>query len=175
MRKREGIEPRYGYEIGGADVVSFTEGNIPGAQTALAPANLPGSQTVARHQGRDGNAGGPIGSSKDGRRVAQPGNREEARQPMGSRMSPYERRRRVTPLEQRGAQTVDRLPAPPPTRRGRATATTGVERRATRARREPQTRYTALMHHCTVDNLRACFAALDGTKAPGVAGVTKAR
>jgi group II intron reverse transcriptase/maturase len=29
------------------------------------------------------------------------------------------------------------------------------------------------MHHFTVENLRACFAALDGTKAPGVDGVTK--
>jgi RNA-directed DNA polymerase len=31
------------------------------------------------------------------------------------------------------------------------------------------------MHHFTVDNLRACFEALDGTKAPGVDGVSKAR
>ncbi|HSF33595.1 MAG TPA: hypothetical protein VLK82_24395 [Candidatus Tectomicrobia bacterium] len=30
------------------------------------------------------------------------------------------------------------------------------------------------MHHCTVDNLRACFEALEGTKAPGVEGITKA-
>jgi RNA-directed DNA polymerase len=30
------------------------------------------------------------------------------------------------------------------------------------------------MHHCTGDNRRACFAALDGSKAPGVDGVTKA-
>jgi RNA-directed DNA polymerase len=30
------------------------------------------------------------------------------------------------------------------------------------------------MHHFTVDNLRACFEALDGTKAPGVDGITKA-
>jgi retron-type reverse transcriptase len=30
------------------------------------------------------------------------------------------------------------------------------------------------MHHFTVDNLRACFRALDGTKAPRVDGVTKA-
>ena len=175
MRKCEGIEPRYGYEIVGADVVSFTEGNIQGAQTAMAPANLPGSKTVARHQGRDGNSGGPIGSSKDGRRVAQPDNREEARQPMGSRMSPYERRRRVTPLEQRGAQTVDRLTATPPTRRGGATATTSVESIASRARRVPGATFTALMHHFTVDNLRACFEALDGTKAPGIDGVTKER
>jgi RNA-directed DNA polymerase len=31
------------------------------------------------------------------------------------------------------------------------------------------------MHHVTVDNLRACFEALDGTKALGVDGVTQAR
>jgi retron-type reverse transcriptase len=30
------------------------------------------------------------------------------------------------------------------------------------------------MHHYTVDNLRACFMALEVTKAPGVDGVTKA-
>jgi retron-type reverse transcriptase len=30
------------------------------------------------------------------------------------------------------------------------------------------------MHHFSVDNLRACFEALDGKKAPGVDGVTKA-
>jgi RNA-directed DNA polymerase len=30
------------------------------------------------------------------------------------------------------------------------------------------------MHHFTVENLRACFEALDGTKAPGVDGITKA-
>jgi RNA-directed DNA polymerase len=30
------------------------------------------------------------------------------------------------------------------------------------------------MHHVTVDSLRACFEALDGSKAPGVDGVTKA-
>ena len=30
------------------------------------------------------------------------------------------------------------------------------------------------MHHVTVDNVRACFEALDGTKAPGVDGITKA-
>jgi retron-type reverse transcriptase len=30
------------------------------------------------------------------------------------------------------------------------------------------------MHHFTVDTLRACFVALDGTKAPGVDGIPKA-
>src|ERR671914_472184 len=106
---------------------------------------------------------------------AQPANRKEARRPMGSRMSPYERGRGVTPMEQRGAHAAARSTATPSTRRGGSAATTGVERIASRARREPQTRSTSLMHHFTVDNLRACFEALDGTRAPGVDGVTKAR
>src|SRR5262249_46845668 len=59
------------------------------------------------------------------------------------------------------------------TRRGGTTTTTGIERIAQRARSQPEAPFTALMHHFTVDNLRACFAALDGTKAPGVDGVTK--
>lgn len=42
-----------------------------------------------------------------------------------------------------------------------------------RARQESQTRYTSLMHHFTVANLRACFESLDGKKATGVDGVTK--
>jgi retron-type reverse transcriptase len=53
-------------------------------------------------------------------------------------------------------------------------ATTGVERIAHRARQAPHTRFTSLMHHFTVDNLRACFASLDAKKATGVDGVTKA-
>lgn len=78
------------------------------------------------------------------------------------------------PTEQRGTHTAARSMATPPTPSGGRAATTGVERIASRARREPQTRYTALMHHYTVDNLRACFETLDGTKAPGSDGVTKA-
>jgi RNA-directed DNA polymerase len=51
--------------------------------------------------------------------------------------------------------------------------TTGIERITRRARNQPTTTYTSLMHHYIVDNLRACFAALEATKAPGVDGVTK--
>ena len=61
----------------------------------------------------------------------------------------------------------------PPPRDGPAT-NTGIDRIANRARKDPQTRYTSLMHHFTVDNLRACFESLDGKKAIGVDGVTKA-
>jgi hypothetical protein len=64
MRKREGIEPRYGRETVGADVVSNTEGHIDGAALAMAPANPPGSETGARHHGKAGNSGGPLGSSR---------------------------------------------------------------------------------------------------------------
>ncbi len=174
MRKREGIEPRNKYETVGADVISGAEGNIKGAQAALAPANPPGSKTVARHQGRVGNSGGPMGSSMEGSRVAQPANREEARRSIGSRMSPYERGGGVTPTEQRGAHTVARSMATPPTPRGGHATATGVERIAKRARREAETSFTTLMHHFSVDNLRACFVSLDGKKAAGVDGVTKA-
>ena len=80
-------------------------------------------------------------------------------------MPPYERRGGGTPTEQREAQRGAR---------SKATPATGIERIATRARQAPQTRYTALMHHFTVDSLRACFEALDGSKAPGGDGVTKA-
>ncbi|HSF33096.1 MAG TPA: group II intron reverse transcriptase/maturase, partial [Candidatus Tectomicrobia bacterium] len=78
-------------------------------------------------------------------------------------------------MEQRGAHTGARSTGTPPTRSGGHAATTGVERIAARARKQPEAPFTALMHHCTVDNLRACFAALEGTKAPGVDGVTTAR
>ena len=88
-------------------------------------------------------------------------------------MPSYERRSGVTPAKQRGAQPVARSMATSATRRGGATTITGVERIAQRARSQPTAPFTALMHHFTVDNLRACFTALDGTKAPGVDGVTK--
>ena len=90
MRKREGIEPRYGQKNVGADVVSKTEGHINGAAMAMALANPPGSKTGARHYGRVENSGDPLGSSTEGRRVAQPAHREETQRPKGSRMSPYE-------------------------------------------------------------------------------------
>ncbi len=63
MRKREGMEPRHGREIVGADVVSKTEGHIKGAARAMAPQNPPGSETGARYHGKVGNSGDPLGSS----------------------------------------------------------------------------------------------------------------
>src|SRR5262249_53771600 len=96
--------------------------------------------------------------------------------PMVQRKSdvPIVVRKWVTPMERRGTHTGDRSMATSTTRRGGEVATTGVERIAQRARQEPHTRYTSLMHHFTVDNLRACFESLDGKKATGVDGVTKA-
>ena len=57
---------------------------------------------------------------------------------------------------------------------GGATATTTVERIGSRARSHAEEPFTALMHHFSVDNLRACFKSLDGRKAIGVDRVTKA-
>ena len=52
--------------------------------------------------------------------------------------------------------------------------TTGIERIAKRARSQPTSEFTTLMHHYTVENLRTCFEVLDGKKALGVDGVSKA-
>src|SRR4029453_19588706 len=133
-----------------------------------------GAKAGARGCGRGGNSGDPLDSSKEGGRMVQPAHWQALQRSRGSRMSPYERRSGVTPAEQRGAQSADHAMATPSTRRGGATTTTGIEWRAQRARSQPATLFTALMHHCTVDNLRACFEALDGTKAPGVDGMTTA-
>ena len=78
-------------------------------------------------------------------------------------------------MERRGTDTVTRLMETPSTLRGGATAATGVERIASWARSHPEEPLTALMHHFSVENLRACFESLDGTKALGVDGVTKAQ
>ncbi|MBW4550655.1 MAG: hypothetical protein KME35_06035 [Aphanocapsa sp. GSE-SYN-MK-11-07L] len=51
---------------------------------------------------------------------------------------------------------------------------TGIERIARRASSQPAPEFTTLMHHYTVENLRACFVALAEKKAPGVDGVSKA-
>ena len=59
------------------------------------------------------------------------------------------------------------------THRGGSMATTGVEQIASRARSNHDELFTALMHHFSVENLRACFESLDGNKALGVDGVSK--
>jgi RNA-directed DNA polymerase len=51
---------------------------------------------------------------------------------------------------------------------------TDLTRIGERARKEPGLVFTSLYHHiCDVDNLRACYDALDADKATGVDGVTK--
>lgn len=40
---------------------------------------------------------------------------------------------------------------------------------------DPDKRFECLMHHFNVESLAACFHALDGTKAGGIDGVTKAQ
>jgi group II intron reverse transcriptase/maturase len=51
---------------------------------------------------------------------------------------------------------------------------TDLTRIREKARKEPDLVFTSLYHHiCDVDNLRACYDALDANKATGVDGVTK--
>src|SRR5918992_377889 len=173
MRTREGIEPRDERIIVGADLVSNREGSIRGAN-GQGPREPTGVEDRGTSAGQDRELGRSDALLQLGGRAAQPAHREEAQGRSGSRMPPYERGRGVMPAEQRGAHGATDLRATPSTHRGGATATTGIESIARRARREPGATSTALMHHFTVENLRACFEALDGMKAPGIDGVTKA-
>jgi len=51
---------------------------------------------------------------------------------------------------------------------------TDLSRIGERARKEPDLVFTTLYHHVTdVDNLRACYEAIDGNKAVGIDGITK--
>lgn len=59
-------------------------------------------------------------------------------------------------MERRGAQRVNCEMETLPTPRGGTMATTGIEQIARRASREPAMVFTALMHHFSVKNLRAC-------------------
>ena len=172
MRKREGIEPRNICKPWVPTPLVRRKAK-PEEPRAKAPEGPPGSETVACQQGIVGNSGDPMCSSgTTGGRVAQPANREETRRQMGSRMSPYERGSGVTPAEQRGAHPAADSMETSSTHRGGKRAETGVESIARRARRHPTEKFTALMHHYTEENLRACFESLKKTEATGVDGVT---
>jgi RNA-directed DNA polymerase len=174
MRQREGLEPRDERRSGGADLRSNREGHIQGAQGqgSREPTGV-GDRGTSAGQARE--LGRSDALLQSGGRAVPSAHREEAQRRIGSRMPPYEPGRGGTPAEHRGAQGVTDVRATPSTRRGGATATTGIESIARRARGEPGVKFTTLMPHCTVDNLRACVEALEGTTAPGIDGVTKAR
>jgi RNA-directed DNA polymerase len=161
MRKREGIEPRDEQRIVGADLLSNREGHIQGAQGqgSREPTGVGDRGTSA---GQDRELGRSDALLQSGGRAVQSAHREDAQRRIGRRMPLDEQGRGVTPAEQRGAHGAKDLRATPSTRRGGATATTGIESIARRARGEPGGKFTTLMHHFTVENLRACFEALDG-------------
>jgi RNA-directed DNA polymerase len=54
------------------------------------------------------------------------------------------------------------------------TTATQLTRRAWLSARDPQKTFHRLMHHFNETSLKACFHQLDGTKAVGADGVTKA-
>ena len=76
------------------------------------------------------------------------------------------------PLE--GRAGIERNPGGPSTGRtqSRGTVSQGAERIGQFIAREPQEKLTALLHHITVDALRAAYYGLKPDSAPGVDGVT---
>jgi hypothetical protein len=51
---------------------------------------------------------------------------------------------------------------------------TKLKRIAWLSARDPHKRFACLMHHVNEESLAACFHELDGKKAVGIAGVSKA-
>ena len=76
------------------------------------------------------------------------------------------------PLERRAG--IERNPGGPSTGRtqSRGTVSQGAERIGQFIARNPQEKLTALLHHITVDALRAAYYGLKPESAPGVDGVT---
>ncbi|MBD2466013.1 hypothetical protein H6G89_34060 [Oscillatoria sp. FACHB-1407] len=65
MRQREGIEPRYEMKLWMPTLLAKRKAT-PREPIATALEGPPGSKTVARYQGKAGNSGDPIDSSKTG-------------------------------------------------------------------------------------------------------------
>lgn len=79
------------------------------------------------------------------------------------------------PVEGRRPTKGNALPSAAPRTQSRATASTGSQRVREVARRDRRARFTCLLHHVTVDLLRASFYGLQRQAAPGVDGVTWAQ
>jgi RNA-directed DNA polymerase len=75
-------------------------------------------------------------------------------------------------VEERGPAEGNTASSTHPGRRAGQGAPSGLERVREVARRDKETRFTALLHHVTVDRLRAAYRAIRPQAAPGVDGVT---
>lgn len=89
-------------------------------------------------------------------------------------MRSYERGRRVTPSEQRGAPTEPGARETPFRLRAESTADTKLAQIAKRAQDDPKLKFTTVMHHFSAANLEQCYRELEGNKALGVDGISKA-
>src|SRR6516165_6270149 len=75
-------------------------------------------------------------------------------------------------VEGRRPAKVNALPQAPCRTQSRVDGSSGLQRVREAARRDKRARFTALLHHVTVDLLRDSFYALKRQAAPGVDGVT---
>jgi RNA-directed DNA polymerase len=76
------------------------------------------------------------------------------------------------PLEGRGRTKENTLKPDTGSTQSEQTEVTGLERVRQRAKQDKQVRFTALLHHLTVDRLQASFRRLKTKAAPGVDGLT---
>ena len=76
------------------------------------------------------------------------------------------------PAEGRGLTKGNALQTTAPRTQCRSRASSGLQRVREAAQTDKDTRFTALLHHVTVDRLRASYYALKRSAAPGVDGMT---
>ena len=78
------------------------------------------------------------------------------------------------PMEPRESRRVNRFElTPEPCSHGPYAGYTGLDRINSAARRKPELKFAALLHHLNPGNLRQAFRQLDGSKAVGIDQVTK--
>lgn len=85
---------------------------------------------------------------------------------------PNKGRRPAEAVEERRPTEGNMVQAPAPSTQSETGASRGLERVRQVARQDKQVRFTALLHHVTVDRLRDSFHALKRNAAPGVDGLT---
>lgn len=175
-----GIEPRNGH-FRSADVLMDTEGNMSNGVSRESLLNFARSETSSTHQ-----------SSMRGTWEILPASNGE--QPLERSENAYgEKSERGAGRKSDGgivlekhsnkAQAAESVEGRPSTKRNikptaagrtqsRETASIGLLGVREAARKDKETRFTALMHHLTLEQLRSSFYALKRRAAPGLDGVT---
>lgn len=131
--------------------------------------SLHGNRDIPRAPAGDGAAGRPE-KVEDHTSGADAGGKSDGRIVPGK--PPNKGRRPAEAVEGRRSTEGITVQAPAPSTQCETSASCGLHRVRIAARKDKEARFTALLHHVTVEQLRDSFHALKRNAAPGVDGVT---